>query len=260
MDLKNLVLEERDGWFELTVNRPSALNALNAQILDELARVIEELSGRAEIRGMILTGAGEKAFVAGADISELADLSSQEAIRFAQRGQGIFSSLENCGKPVIAAVNGYALGGGCELALACHVRVLSDNAKIGLPEVSLGVIPGYGGTQRLARIVGAGRALEMILSGDPISATDAHRIGLANQVCEQAALLQTCRGLAGRISLRAPRAVSLALESVLAGRNQTLPDALAFEAAQFGKAAATEDWREGTHAFLEKRKAQFSGK
>jgi enoyl-CoA hydratase len=260
VDLTHIRIEEQNGWFEATLSRPEALNALNASVMKELETLVGELRRREDIRGMILTGSGEKAFVAGADITELADLSAPEAIRYAQRGQGVFDALEGCGKPVIAAVNGYALGGGCELALACHIRVLSSTAKIGLSEVSLGVIPGYGGTQRLSRIVGTGRALEMILTGDPVGAEDALRIGLANQVCDPGELLATCRKIAGRISLRAPRAISYALETVLAGRNMPLSDALAFEAAQFGKVAATSDWREGTHAFLEKRKPSFQGK
>jgi enoyl-CoA hydratase len=260
MELAHLKVEEQNHWMEVTVHRPEALNALNAATLKDLETVIEELRRRGDLRGAIVTGAGEKAFVAGADISELADLSSADAVRYARRGQQVFDSLEGCGKPVIAAVNGYALGGGCELALACHMRVLSKTAKIGLPEVSLGVIPGYGGTQRLARIVGAGRALEMILTGDPVGAEDAFRIGLANQIAEPGDLIEACRKIALRINLRGPRAVSFALEAVLSGRNMPLPDALAFEASQFGKVAATADWKEGTHAFLEKRKPEFSGR
>ena len=259
MDWKNLIVEEKDGWLEVTVNRPTALNALNGETLGELAAVAARLRETAELRGMILTGAGAKAFVAGADIGELADLTPPQALEFARRGQGVFDAIEGSGKPGIAAVNGYALGGGCELALACHLRVMATSAKIGLPEVSLGVIPGYGGTQRLARLVGVGRALEVILTADPLTAEEALRLGLANRVCEPGELLEVCRRIAGRISLRSPCAVSAALAAVLGGRDQTLAQALSFEAAQFARVAATPDWREGTHAFLEKRKPAFRG-
>lgn len=259
MEWKNLLVTEQGGWLEVTVNRPAVLNALNGETMEELEMVADDLHRLDHLRGMILTGAGEKAFVAGADIAELADLAPEGAIEFARRGQAVFDAIERSGRPVIAAVNGYALGGGCELALACHLRVLSRTAKMGLPEVTLGVIPGYGGTQRLARLIGPSRALEVILTADPVNAEDALRLGLANHVCEPAELMEFCRGIAERISLRAPRAVSLALHAVLAGRDLPIAQGLAFEAAQFGLAAATEDWKEGTHAFLEKRKAQFRG-
>jgi enoyl-CoA hydratase len=252
--------QEQNRWLEATIQRPQALNALNADVLEELAALAADLKSRADLHGAILTGSGEKAFVAGADIAGLVELDTPGATAFARRGQAVFDALERCGKPVIAAVNGFALGGGCELALACHIRVLSRTARIGLPEVSLGVIPGYGGTQRLARIVGAGRAIEMILSGDPIPADEAYRIGLANQVVEPAELLDACRKLAAKISTRGPRAVSLALEAVLSGRDLPLAQALGIEAEQFGRAAATADWKEGTRAFLEKRKAEFAGR
>jgi 3-isopropylmalate dehydrogenase len=260
MPLRNIQVDEQAGWLEVTISRPAALNALNAETLQELDAVVEQLRANGELRGLILTGAGEKAFVAGADIAELADLTAPQAIDYARRGQGIFDAIENCGKPVIAAVNGYALGGGCELALACHIRILASTARIGLPEVGLGVIPGYGGTQRLARIVGVGRALEIILTGDPIPADEAFRIGLANRVCDPVDLMDTCRQVAGRINLRGPRAVSFALAAILQGRNLGLPEALAMEADQFGQVAATEDWKEGTRAFLEKRKPVFQGR
>jgi enoyl-CoA hydratase len=251
---------EHAGWLEVTIDRPAALNALNSDVMDGLTTAIAELRARAELRGMIVTGAGEKAFVAGADITGLTGLSPAEALAFAKRGQAVFDALERAGKPVIAAVNGWALGGGCELALACHIRVAAKTAKFGLPEVSLGVIPGYGGTQRLARLVGTGRALQMILTGDPIDAEEAFRIGLANLVVEPADLVEACRKLASRITSRGPCAVSLALESVLGGRDRALPEALALEAAQFGLAANTEDWSEGTRAFVEKRKPVFRGR
>jgi enoyl-CoA hydratase len=252
--------QEYAGWLEVTIDRPAALNALNAEILDGLAAAIAELRTRDDLRGMTLTGAGEKAFVAGADISGLIGLGPAEALAFSKRGQAVFDALERAGKPVIAAVNGWALGGGCELALACHIRVAAKTAKFGLPEVSLGVIPGYGGTQRLARLVGTGRALQMILTGDSIGAEEAYRIGLANLVVEPADLAEACRNLAARIISRGPCAVSLALEAVLGGRDRELPEALAWEAAQFGLAAATGDWSEGTRAFVEKRKPEFRGR
>lgn len=251
---------EHAGWMEITIERPAALNALNADVLAGLAAVVAVVRARDDLHGMILTGAGEKAFVAGADISGLTELGPAEAVAFAKRGQAVFDAIERCGKPVIAAVNGWALGGGCELALACHIRVMAKTARIGLPEVSLGVIPGYGGTQRLARLVGTGRALQMILTGDPIDAEEAYRIGLANLVVDPVELPEATRKLAARIASRGPRAVSLALEAVLGGRDQALPGALAWEAAHFGLAAATDDWSEGTRAFLEKRKPEFRGK
>jgi enoyl-CoA hydratase len=251
---------EHAGWLEVTIDRPAALNALNAEVLDGLEAAVSELRARDDLHGMILTGAGEKAFVAGADISQFPGLGPVEAVALARHGQAVFDGIERCGKPVIAAVNGWALGGGCELALACHIRVVSRTAKLGLPEVSLGVIPGYGGTQRLARLVGTGRALQMILTGDPVEAEEAYRIGLANLVVEPADLQESCRKLSARIALRGPCAVSLALEAVLGGRDRELPDALALEATQFGKAAATEDWSEGTRAFVEKRKPEFRGR
>jgi enoyl-CoA hydratase len=260
MDYKNLIVEERDGWLEVSVNRPAALNALNAETLEEIAQVVAQLSATEGWGGMILTGAGEKAFVAGADISELTDLSPRAAVEFARKGQEVFDSIERSQKPVIAAVNGFALGGGCELALSCHIRVFSTQANIGLPEVGLGVIPGFGGTQRLSRIVGLGRALEMILTGGMVKAEEALRIGLANQVCEPPRLLETCRSIASTIRKRGPLAVSAALTAAVAGRDMTLADGLAFERAQFGLVAATEDWKEGTQAFLAKRKPDFRGR
>ncbi len=251
---------EHAGWMEVTIDRPASLNALNREVLDRLEAEVADLRRREDLFGMILTGAGDKAFVAGADIAELAALGPDQAVAFARRGQSVFDAVEACGKPVIAAVNGWALGGGCELALACHLRIVARTARLGLPEVSLGVIPGYGGTQRLPRLVGTGRALQMVLSGDPVDAEEAYRIGLANLVVEPADLLETCRKLAARIALRGPRAVSLALDAVLGGRDRELPEALAWEAAQFGRVAATEDWAEGTRAFLEKRKPEFRGR
>lgn len=255
-----LLRREDDSWCEVTIHRPQALNALNAEVLDALERTVAELERRDDLRGLIVTGAGEKAFVAGADITGLAELDPPAAAAFARRGQQVFQRLERCGKPVIAAVNGFALGGGCELALACHLRVFSRTAKIGLPEVGLGVIPGYGGTQRLARIVGLGRALELILTGNPIGAEEAWRIGLANRVVEPEELPAAARQLAAAITARAPRAVSLALEAVLAGHGLPLEQGLQVERSHFALAAATGDWREGVRAFLEKRRPEFRGR
>ena len=260
MSHENLVVQERAQWLEVTIQRPKALNALNRQTMDELSAVVQQLERTPELRGMILTGAGEKAFVAGADISELADLDPAQAAQFALRGQAVFTSIERCGRPVIAGVNGFALGGGCELALSCHLRVLARTARIGLPEVGLGVIPGFGGTQRLARVVGLGRALEILLSGEMISAEEAFRIGFANRVVEPENVVGACREIARSIDKRGPRAVSLALQAAVRGREMPLEEGLAFEAAQFGLAAASEDWKEGTNAFLNKRTPEFRGR
>ena len=260
MNWKNLSVAEHEGWLEVTVDRPKALNALDRDTLEEIDAARLEMVRRDDLHGMIVTGGGEKAFVAGADISQLVDLDAAAAAQYSRRGHAIFGGLADAPKPVLAAVNGFALGGGCELALACHVRIFSERAKIGLPEVSLGVIPGFGGTQRLTRIVGLGRALEMLMSGDMIDATEAHRIGLANRVVAPDELMESTRQLARTIDKRGPRAVSLALRAAVQGSESTLDDGLALEAASFGLAAATADWREGTQAFLEKRKPEFRGR
>lgn len=260
MSFENLVVEEREQWLEVTIQRPKALNALNRQTMEELSAVAQQLEGNSELHGMILTGAGEKAFVAGADISELADLDPAQAAQFSLRGQAVLTAIERCGRPVIAGINGFALGGGCELALACHLRVLSKTARIGLPEVGLGVIPGFGGTQRLARVVGLGRALEIMLTGEMISADEAYRIGFANRVVDPENVLSSCREIARSIDKRGPRAVSLALRAAVHGADMPLSEALAYEAAHFGLAAATSDWKEGTSAFLGKRTPEFRGK
>lgn len=260
MDFQYIHVLRETAWWEATIRRPEALNALNAALLAELEQLIETFRSEPSARGLTLTGDGPKAFVAGADIKELAGLDAKSARGFSERGQRIFDSIEGAGRPVIAAVNGFALGGGLELALACHLRVFARTAKVGLPEVSLGAIPGYGGTQRLARLVGAGRALEMILSGDPIDAETALRIGLANRVVEPEELLDVCRALAARIQMRSPKAVSEALDVVLRGRSLSLTDALSLEAERFARLAETHDWKEGTSAFLEKRKPAFEGR
>jgi len=258
----NHILFEADeaGIVLVTVNRPGKLNALSGAVVLELRDAFERIAREPSIRAVILTGAGEKAFVAGADIQELAALSPVEARQFALRGQRVFRLLETLPKPSVAAVNGYALGGGLELAMACTVRFASENARLGQPEVKLGIIPGYGGTQRLPRLVGRGRALEMLLSGDPISAAEAHRIGLVNAVAPQAELLDTCRAWLRKVLDNAPLALGLVMEAVDVGLDAGLGEGLHFEAAAFALSAATEDSREGTRAFLEKRRAVFAGK
>jgi enoyl-CoA hydratase len=244
----------------LTVNRPEKLNALSAAVIGELADAFGRVANEPGIRAVVLTGAGEKAFVAGADIGELAALSPYDARAFALRGQAAFRQLETCGKPSVAAVNGFALGGGLELAMACTVRFASENASLGQPEVKLGIIPGYGGTQRLPRLVGRGRALELLLSGEAIVAGEAYRIGLVNAVVPAAELLDHCRGWLGKVLANGPLAVGLVMDAVDAGLGSGLEEGLRFEAAAFGLSVATEDCREGTRAFLEKRRAAFTGK
>jgi len=251
---------ETNGIALVTVNRPDKLNALSGAVVEELADAFERVAGDAAVRAAIVTGAGEKAFVAGADINEIAALTPVEAREYALRGQRTFRRLETLGKPVVAAVNGYALGGGLELAMACTVRFASENAKLGQPEVKLGIIPGYGGTQRLPRLVGRGRALELLLSGEPVPAAEAYRIGLLNGVVAPGELLPHCRAWLEKVLANAPLAVDLAMEAVDTGLNCGLDEGLRFEAAAFGVSAATEDRREGTRAFLEKRRAAFAGK
>jgi enoyl-CoA hydratase len=241
----------------VTVNRPDKLNALNAATIRALGDVFHALHDDAAVRGVILTGAGDRAFVAGADIGELAKMGPISGIRVSREGQDAFRFLERMPKPVIAAVNGFALGGGLELALACHVRIASRNARFGLPEVKLGIIPGYGGTVRLPRLVGRGRALEMMLTGEMIDADEAYRIGLVNRVTESGELMSTARELMAKMTANGPIALALALEAVDRAAATTTDDALAFESNLFGLLAATEDMREGMKAFLEKRKAEF---
>jgi enoyl-CoA hydratase len=259
MNFDNLLLERDGAVAILTVNRPKVLNALNTQTLDELRRAILELKRDDEVRAVILTGAGEKSFVAGADINELATQTPTTGREHAIAGQHILDLVEHLGKPVIAAINGYALGGGCELAMACTIRIAADTAKLGQPEINLGLIPGYAGTQRLARIVGRGRALELLLTGDQISAQDAHRLGLVNRVVPAADLMPEAKKLAAILASKAPIAVRYILEAVHKGVEMPFAQAQVFEATLFGLVASTEDMREGTKAFLEKRKADFKG-
>ena len=251
---------EESGIALVTVNRPEKLNALSGAVIGELADAFGRVASDPAIGAAILTGAGEKAFVAGADIGELAALSPYEARAFALRGQAVFRQLETCGKPSVAAVNGFALGGGLELAMACTVRFASENAKLGQPEVKLGIIPGYGGTQRLPRLVGRGRAMELLLAGDPIPAAEAYRIGLVNAVLPQAELLDYCRAWLRKVLANGPLALGLVMDAVDTGLASGLEEGLRFEAAAFGVSAATEDSKEGTRAFLEKRRAAFTGK
>jgi len=259
-EYKNLKIEIEDRIARLTICRPRVLNALNLETLDELGRGIDEIAGNDAVRALILTGEGGKAFVAGADIKEMAAMSPTEAEAFSRKGQSVFNRIETCPKPVIAAVNGYCLGGGCELALACHIRIASENACFGQPEVKLGLIPGFGGTQRLARLVGKGRAWELILSGEIIGAEEALSAGLVNRVVPGEELSAAATELARKISENAPLAVSYCLETVRTGADLPLDAALRHEAAVFGLCFATEDMREGTSAFMDKRKADFKGK
>src|SRR5580765_1329140 len=250
---------EESGIALLTVNRPEKLNALSGAVIAELADAFGRVASDPAIRAAILTGAGEKSFVAGADIRELAELSPYETRAFALRGQAAWRTLETAGKPTVAAINGFALGGGLELAMACTVRFASEKARLGQPEVKLGIIPGYGGTQRLPRLVGRGRALELLLSGEPVSAAEAHRIGLVNAVVPQAELLNHSRSWLQKVLANGPLALGLVMEAVDVGLDCGIDAGLRFEAAAFGASAATEDRREGTRAFLEKRKPAFAG-
>jgi enoyl-CoA hydratase len=260
MQYENLLLEISDGIAVLTLNRPKVLNALNAALLGELDAALDALAADPSVRAVILTGSGEKAFAAGADIHELAALSAVEGQALAERGQRIFGKLESLGKPVIAAINGFALGGGCELALAVSIRIASETARIGQPEVKLGLIPGYGGSQRLPRLVGKGAALKLLLTGEMISAAEALRIGLVEEVVPAAELLPRAKSLASAIAAVAPIAVRQCLAVVRDGCDLPLDQALAHEAALFGLCCATADKAEGTRAFLEKRPAQWQGK
>ena len=244
----------------ITLNRPEVLNALNAVAIAELTTAFLRARADAEIRGIILSGAGDRAFIAGADISEIARATVQEAERSARAGQDLMNLIEDLGKPVVAAVNGLALGGGCEAAMACTFRIASPNAKFGQPEVKLGLIPGFGGSQRLPRLVGKGRALQLILTGDMISADEAYRIGLVNELVEWTNLISHAEGILDRIYANAPLATSYAIEAVNRGLNGPLPEGLALERALFAVCAATTDKAEGTKAFLEKRHAKFEGR
>jgi enoyl-CoA hydratase len=260
MPYETLLYEKSDGIVTVTFNRPAKLNALNRQVMEELADSIERIRNDSEARCVILTGAGEKAFVAGADIHELAVQTPVAGKETSLAGQRVLDALEELGKPSIAAVNGWALGGGCEVAMACTLRLASEAARFGQPEVKLGIIPGYAGTQRLPRLVGKGRALELILGGEPISAQEAYRIGLVNAVVPAAELIPAARALAKKIMANGPLAVKFALEAVHHGLEMSEQEGQFLEATLFGLCCATEDMKEGTRAFLEKRPAKFVGK
>lgn len=258
--MENVRTENRDGVLIVTVDRPKVLNALNAQTVNELRQAFEAAREDDSVRCVILTGGGEKAFVAGADIGELSQMTPITGKATAERGQRIFHSIERFPKPVIAAINGFALGGGCELALACHIRIASDKAQLGLPEVTLGIIPGYGGTQRMARLLGKGKALELILTGDRISAEEAERIGLVNKVVPADQLMAAAEELARRIMTRGPLAVRAAIEAVMSGSEMPFEEGQFLEATLFGLLASTDDMKEGMKAFLEKRTAEFKNR
>jgi len=260
MTFHNILYEVSDGIARLTVNRPDKLNALNRQTVNEIEAALIAFEASAEAGALILTGTGPKAFVAGADIAELAEQTPQGGKTYSLYGQGVLDRFERSGKPTIAAINGFALGGGLEIALACHMRVAASTATMGLPEVKLGIIPGFAGTQRLPRLVGRGRALEMILSGDSIDAAEAHRIGLVNRVVEPQALMAEAEKLARTILSRGPVAVRFAIESVGRGLDMSFADGQFLEATLFGLLTTSEDMKDGTRAFLEKRKPVFRGR
>jgi enoyl-CoA hydratase len=257
MNYNNILFEIKNHIAVVTINRPDKLNALNGQTIDELEDVFHSVKNDPDVFVVVVTGSGEKAFVAGADISELNKLNVLSAKEFSEKGNKVFRMIEALDKPVIAAVNGFALGGGCELALACHIRLASENAKFGQPEVNLGIIPGYGGTQRLARVINSARALEMILTGDMVSAEEAFRIGLVNKIFAQAELLNKTLEIAEKIAAKGQQAIRLALKAVKATDNISLTEGLSYEASLFALVCGTEDFKEGTAAFLEKRKPQF---
>ena len=258
--LENVLYEKKGAIAYVTLNRPKVLNALNGKTWDDLRAAFEKARNDGEVRGVILTGAGDKAFIAGADIGELAHLSAIEGEESSSNGQAVLNLVENLGKPVIAAINGFALGGGCETAMACTIRIASETAKFGQPEVKLGVPPGAGGTQRLPRLVGKGRALQLILTGEIISAQEAWRIGLVNEVVPAANLISRAEAILKQIFSNAPVAIRYSLEAVTKGLEASLDEGLALEASFFGLCAGTEDKKEGTSAFLEKRAPQFRGR
>jgi enoyl-CoA hydratase len=260
MNYMNLSAEVKEDIVVLTINRPDKLNALNGETLAELKSFFLQVKDDPDVSVVIVTGAGEKAFIAGADIVELSKQDGLSGKEFSARGQEVFNLIENLGKPVIAAINGFALGGGCELALACHIRIASEHAKIGQPEVNLGIIPGYGGTQRLAKLVGTGKANELILTGDMIDAEEAKQMGLVNQVYQHDEFLAKAWEMAEKISKKGSIAVKLAIEAINRSNELSMNEGQAFEAALFGLCCSSEDFKEGTTAFLEKRKPNFKNK
>ena len=259
MTFQNILFDVGAGIARITINRPDKLNALNDAVIAELGTAIDQVTGDANIRGVILTGAGAKAFVAGADIGELSKQGPFDGKARAQVGQAVFRRIERSGKPVIAAINGFALGGGCELAMACHVRIASESAKFGQPEAKLGIAPGYGGSVRLPRLVGKGRALELLLTGQIIDAAEAYRIGLVNRVVPGDRLLEESEKLLNTMLENGPLALRVCIEAVDSALETTVDEGLLLEATYFGLLASTSDMREGMAAFLEKRKARFTG-
>src|SRR6476469_4133966 len=260
MTFENILLEKKNAIAYVTVNRPKDLNALNMATMEELRAAFTDIKNDTAIRVVIFTGAGEKAFIAGADIGELSKHDAASGKEYTHRGQSVLDLIENLGKPVIACINGFALGGGCEIAMACTMRLASENAKLGQPEVKLGIIPGYGGTQRLPRLVGKGIAMQLVLTGEMIPAKEAHRIGLVNEVTAPSDLIPRGEEIAQKIIANAPLAVQYTMEAVNKGMEMTLAEGLYLEATLFGVCCATEDKKEGTTAFLEKRAAQFKGR
>jgi enoyl-CoA hydratase/carnithine racemase len=257
---ENILYDTKANIAYITVNRPKVLNALNMATMEELRRAFTAAKEDPQVRVVIFTGAGEKAFIAGADVNELQKHNAVQGKEYTHRGQSVLDLIENLGKPVIACVNGFALGGGCEIAMACTMRLASDNAKLAQPEVKLGIIPGYGGTQRLPRLVGKGIAMQLVLTGEMITAQEAYRIGLVNEVVPQAELIARAEAIASKIVANAPLAVQYAMEAVNKGMEMSLPEALYLEATLFGVCCASEDKLEGTTAFLEKRAPNFKGR
>jgi enoyl-CoA hydratase len=260
MNFENILFEKKNAIAYVTVNRPKVLNALNMATMEDLRAAFHDIKNDTGVRVVIFTGSGEKAFIAGADIGELAKHDAVSGKEYTHRGQSVLNLIENLGKPVIACINGFALGGGCEIAMACTMRLATENAKLGQPEVKLGIIPGYGGTQRLPRLVGKGLAMQMVLGGEMITAQEAHRIGLVNEVVASAELIPRAEAIADKIIANAPLAVQYAMEAVNKGMEMTLAEGLFLEATLFAVSCATEDKKEGTSAFLKKRAAQFKGK
>jgi enoyl-CoA hydratase len=260
MNFENILLDKKDSIAYVTINRPKVLNALNMATMEELRAAFHDIKNDASVRVVIMTGTGEKAFIAGADIGELAKHNPVSAKAYTHRGQSVLNLIENLGKPVIACINGFALGGGCEIAMACTMRLASENARLGQPEVKLGIMPGYGGTQRLPRLVGKGIAMQLVLTGEMIGAQEAYRIGLVNEIVAAAELIPRAQAIAQKIIANAPLAIQYTMEAVNRGMEMPLAEALFLEATMFGVCCATEDKKEGTAAFLEKRQAQFKGK
>lgn len=258
--LNNLNLQIEEGILQITINRPDKLNALNVETINEFRNTFQQVYDNPEIKGVIITGSGEKAFAAGADIDEISSLNEMNARNFAESGQEVFSLIENCDKPVIAAVNGFALGGGCELSMACHIRIASHNAKFGQPEVNIGIIPGYGGTQRMTHLVGKGKALEIMMTGDMIDANEAFRIGLVNKLSDsQETLIDESKSMIKKILSKAPLAVGMVIDCVNVAQSKDV-NGYQTEANFFANCCKTDDFKEGTTAFVEKRKPDFKGK